>query len=110
MKDGPWIREIARQIAPDRPVMFLAEFCRRPRVTAKSWYTGHRRAPLSVLERLRDEAESRELSGLVQQFEYLIRRHSYDPQRRTGFWIIDPVTGQNRANRRGRPKSAVRTV
>jgi hypothetical protein len=100
-----WIREIARTISADRPVMFLADLARRPRATAKSWYTGHRRAPLSVLGRLRNEAESRKYYDLVQQFEYLIRRRSYEPPRRTGFWIIDPVTGQNSANRRGRPRT-----
>jgi len=51
---------------------------------------------------LRDLAETRKLYGLVPEFERLIRKRSYEPRRRAGFWIIDPVTGQNRANRFGR--------
>jgi hypothetical protein len=57
-----------------------------------------------ALEMLRDVAESRKLYGLVLEFERLIRKRSYEPRRRTGFWDIDPLTGQNRANRLGRPQ------
>jgi hypothetical protein len=74
MQEGPWIQEIAHAINPARPVVFLVELTGRP--TVKSWRSGRRRAPLSVLTRLRDEAEFRKLHSLVQQFDYLIRRRS----------------------------------
>jgi hypothetical protein len=99
------IREIARAASPNRPVMFLAELTKRPRATAKSWLTGHRRPSITVLRMLLHVAECRKLYELVQEFERLIRKRTYQPRSRTGFWIIDPVTGQNKANRLGRPRN-----
>jgi hypothetical protein len=43
-----WIRDIARTLSPEQPIMFLAQLARCPRATAKSWATGHRRPPLYV--------------------------------------------------------------
>src|SRR5690349_16157422 len=95
--------DVARQLSPRRPIMFLAELAGRPRPTAKSWIAGHRRPPMSVLERLRDLAKARGLVGLHQQLDYEIQQRKDVPRHRTGFWLIDPATGQNKANRRGRP-------
>ena len=97
------IRHVAQELSPNRPIMFLAELVRRPRPTAKSWYSGHRRPPIGVLEMLRDEVLARGLIGLGQQLAYYVRQREYEPKHRTGFWLIDPVTGMNRSNRHGRP-------
>jgi hypothetical protein len=34
----------------------------------------------------------------------LIAKREGEPPRRRGFFVVDPATGQNRANRLGRPK------
>ena len=94
-----WIRDLARMLSPDRPIMFLAEVAHRPRSTAKSWATGHRRPPISVLKVLRETVRARGLFGLEAELDYHIRKREQEPKHRTGFWQIDPITGQNRANR-----------
>jgi hypothetical protein len=43
---------------------------------------------------------------LAQQLDYVIQQRTYEPRQRTGFWIIDPITGQNKANRLGRLERA----
>jgi hypothetical protein len=98
------IRHAARELSPTRPIAFIAETVRCPRPTAKSWYTGHRRSPIWVLELLRDLGRMKGLISLERELEHQIRKREYEPKRRTGFWIIDPLTGQNKSNRRGRPK------
>jgi hypothetical protein len=98
------IRHAARTLCPDRPIKMIMEFHRVPRPTAKSWYTGHRRAPVWILACLRRAAWVRGMLGLAQELDYLIRRRENEPPRRTGFCSIDPLTGRDRRNRLGRRK------
>jgi hypothetical protein len=98
------IREVARRLSPHRPIMYLAELIRCPRPTVKSWYTGHRRPPIWILEVLKDLGESRGFHSQVQQLEYVISRRKQEPKHRTGFNQIDPLTGCDKRNRLGRPK------
>jgi hypothetical protein len=106
------IRRAARALNPDRPIMTLAGFRRSPRSTAKSWATGHRRPPIWLLKVLRAHLNARSLSTLSDGIEGLIVQRDAEEHKdkpRTGFWIIDPVTRQNKANRLGRPKCQVST-
>jgi hypothetical protein len=104
------IRRAARALNPDRPIMTLAALGRCPRATAKSWATGHRRPPIWVLQFLQAHLLARRLSTLGEEVGALIARRNserdwerkYKP--RTGFWIVDPATGENKANRLGRPR------
>src|SRR5262245_16811639 len=77
------------------------------RSTAKSWATGHRRPPISVLKVLRETVRARGLIGLEAALDWHIRKRRLEPKHRTSFWQIDPVTGQNKANRFGRPKRSI---
>jgi hypothetical protein len=100
-----FIRGLARTLSPDRPIVFLAQLANCRRATAKSWATGHRRPPLVILQRLRDVVRDRVIDRTwLLELDYIIRKRKDEPKHRTGFWIIDPATGQNRANRLGRPK------
>jgi hypothetical protein len=90
--------------------MFLAHLARRPRATVKSWATAHRRAPLYFLKSLRDLGQSQaQKAGFLGELDREIRRREFEPKHLTGFFQIDPVTGQNKRNRRGRPKK-IRTI
>jgi hypothetical protein len=87
--------------------MTLAELGRCPRATAKSWATGHRRPPIWVLQFLQAHLRARRLSTPADEIEGLIvqrKREEHMDKPRTGFWIVDPATGQNKANRLGRPR------
>src|SRR5690348_12340443 len=97
------IREAARALSP-RPIMMLAELGRCPRPTAKSWATGYRRPKVVILELLRDAVQARGLTGLARELDHHIRQREWEPRHRSGFWLIDPITRQNKANRLGRPK------
>jgi hypothetical protein len=99
------IRRAARALNPDRPIMTLAGFRRSPRPTAKSWATGHRRPPIWLLQFLQAHLRARRLP-LADEVEGLIAHREWERKHkpRTGFWIVDPVTRQNKANRSGRPR------
>jgi hypothetical protein len=111
----PWtlIRDVARMVSPDRPIVLLARLAACPRPTAKSWASGHRRPPIFLLKRLRDIAESQARNaGLLGEIDYEIRKREDEPpwkRRGLGFMEIrerdgpgtTPRDGQNRL---GRPK------
>jgi hypothetical protein len=102
------IRRAARALNPDRPIITLAGLRRSPRPTAKSWATGHRRPPIWVLQFLQAHLHARRLSPLADDIEALIMqrdREEREDKPRTGFWIVDPATGLNKANRLGRPRA-----
>lgn len=87
--------------------MTLAELGRCSRSTAKSWATGYRRPPIWVLQFLHAHLRARRLSTLADEMEALIVQREWERKQdkpRTGFWILDPVTRQNKANRLGRPR------
>jgi hypothetical protein len=97
------IRDVMRLLSPDRPIMQLARLGGCPRPTAKSWATGHRRPPLDVLRAIREVARDHR-TGLEHELEYEIRKREYEPKHLTGFCQIDPLTGRDKRNRRGRPR------
>jgi hypothetical protein len=103
------IRHAARALNPDRPIMTLAELARRPRATARSWATGHRRPPIWTLKILRDMLKDRQgtLFALIRELDYVISKRECEPQHRTGFCTIDPATGRDKRNRLGRPKRSI---
>jgi hypothetical protein len=108
------IRDIARTLSPDRPIIFLARLAGCPRPTAKSWATGHRRPPISVLKLLRELVQGRR-TGLEGELDYEIRRREYEPKHRTGFNLIRERDGpcsipRDGRNRRGRPRRVVATA
>ena len=103
------IRQVARALSPDRPVMFLAGLAKCPRSTAKSWCTGHRRPPIWLLDAIRSIADGQDLTGLAQALNHLIRQRKDEPKQRTGFHLIRERDGpgstpRDGRNRRGRPK------
>jgi hypothetical protein len=93
---------------PDAPSARLARLADRPKSTARSWRRERRRAPLDVYLRVRRELQARgsEIFSLIREFDIEIPRREGEPPRRRGFFVVDPVTGQNRQNRRGRPRRA----
>src|SRR5438128_1363772 len=103
------IRDAARALSPDRPIMLLSRLSGRPRPTVKSWATGHRRPPIFVLRVLRDVIQSQgRRTGLEGELDYEIRRREYEPKHRTGFNLIRERDGpgsipRDGRNRLGRP-------
>jgi len=61
---------------------------------------------MSVLRLLRVELQRRgaECFSTLRELDILIAKREGEPPRRRGFFVVDPATGQNRANRLGRPK------
>ena len=100
------IRDVLRALSPDHPIKLLARLAGCPRATARSWVTGHRRPPISVLKLLRDVIRG-EGTGLELELEYEIRKREYEPKHLTGFCQIDPTTGRDKRNRLGRPRRPV---
>lgn len=100
------IRSAARALNPDRPIVTLAALARAPRSTAKSWATGRRRPSVVTLKNLRDLLRDRQavLFQLIPELDYVIMQREGEPPRRTGFNLIDPLTGMDKRNRRGRPR------
>jgi hypothetical protein len=98
------VRWAARELSPDQPKKFLADLAHCPPPTAKSWYSGHRRAPIWFLQRLHDQAQDRRFWDLAGQLEYYIQQREREPMHARGFMLRDPATGMDRRNRLGRPK------
>jgi hypothetical protein len=103
------VRDVARMLSPDRPIMLLARLAGCPRPTAKSWATGHRRAPIYILAMLREVMRDRPGSGLELELEDEIRRREHQPKFLTGFNEIRERDGpgstpRDGRNRRGRPR------
>jgi hypothetical protein len=103
------IRHAARALNPDRPLMAFAATVRRPRSTVKSWATGRRRPPIWTLKILRGMLNDRQgaLFALISELDSVIAKRECEPQHRTGFCTIDPATGHDKRNRRGRPKKTL---
>jgi peroxiredoxin len=98
-----FVRWAARELSPDQPKKYLAELAHCPPPTAKSWYCGRRRAPIWILQRLRDAAQDRQLRDLAGQLDNYIQQREREAPRARGFMLLD-VTGMDRRNRRGRPR------
>jgi hypothetical protein len=102
------IRDLARMLSPDRPIMLLARLagCQRP--TVKAWATGHRRPPIYILAMLREVMRDRP-TGLEPELDYEIRKREHEPKHRTGFNQVRERDGpgsvpRDGRNRRGRPR------
>jgi hypothetical protein len=100
------IRASAIALNPTAPTAGLAKLAGRPKSTARSWCREDRRPPIAVLQALHAAMVRRhgELARLIVALERLIYEREREPKRRRGFFRIDPTTGQNRANRKGRPR------
>jgi hypothetical protein len=59
--------------------------------------------PILFLKLLRDVVQGRR-TGLEGELDYEIRRREYEPKHRTGFNLIDPLTGFDKRNRLGRQR------
>ena len=97
----------ARLLWPDAPSAGLAKLANVPKNTAKCWYCGTRRTPLSVLRLLLAELQKRAAACYavhrdLEQSE--IPRREGEPPPRRGFFRKDPLTGLNQQNRFGRPR------
>ena len=90
--------------APTNPKSFLSNLARCPLPTAKSWYSGRRRAPIWLLQRLRDVARDRQLRDLAGQLDDHLQQREREPPRARGFMLRDPLTGLDKRNRRGRSR------
>src|ERR1051326_142499 len=101
-----FIRWAARELSPDRPIKFLVGLAQCPRATAKAWYSGHRRAPIWLFQRLRDVAQNRQLRDLAGQLNDHIQQREREPPHARGFMILDPLSGMDRRNRLGRPRKS----
>lgn len=102
------LNRAARALFMGCPSALLALHCGVPaaKSTARSWRQGHRRAPLPVLRRIHRLLQERaaECYHLWRLLGIEIAKREGEPPRRRGFFVIDPITGQNRQNRRGRPR------
>lgn len=108
------IRDIMCMLSPDRPIMQLARLAGRPRPTAKSWATGHRRPPIYILSKLHIVLRDRGWIAEERELEYEIRKREIEPRHRGGFNTIRERDGpgsvpRDGRNRRGRPKK-IRTI
>jgi hypothetical protein len=101
------IRRAAFSLNPERPIMTLAGLARTPRSTAKRWATGRRRPSVVILKILRDKLKDRQaaLFQLIAELDCAILQRECESKRRTGFNLIDPITGLDRRNRLGRPRA-----
>ena len=104
MRAFNYIRYAAREIDPKRPIKLLVCLAHCPRPTAKAWYRGHRRPPVCIVQRLHDVAQDRQLRDVARQLADYIQEREREPKHARGFMVIDPLTGQDKRNRRGRPK------
>ena len=101
-----FIRWAARELSPDCPIKFLTELAHCPRPTAKAWYSGHRRAPIWFLQRLRDQRKTGNCGISLDSSTYHIQQREREPPRARGFMLRDPLTGMDKRNRRGRPRKS----
>jgi hypothetical protein len=107
MAPNNYVRWAARELNPDKPIKLIVQLANCPRPTAKAWYTGHRRPPIWILQRLHEVALVRQLRDLAGQLAYYICQREREPRHARGCMLIDPLTGQDKRNRRGRPRRAV---
>jgi peroxiredoxin len=101
-----FVRWAAREISPKQPKKFLADLAHCPPPTAKSWDSGHRRAPIWFLQRLHDQAQDRRLGDVAGQLAWHIQQREREVRHPRGFEVRDPVTGMDKRNRRGRPRKS----
>ena len=101
-----FVRWAARELSPEHPIKFLVELARCPRPTAKAWYSGQRRPPIWLLQRLRDIAQDHQPRDLAGQLDSQLQQREREPPRARGFMLRDPATGMDRRNPLGRPRKS----
>jgi hypothetical protein len=92
----PSITSLASLVSPA-----LSALTGRPKPTVRSWRSARRREPAQVLSLIRAELQSRgsEIFSLLREFDIELARREGEPPRQRGFFVVDPLTGQNRQNR-----------
>jgi hypothetical protein len=95
---------------PDTPNAGLSGVTGRPKSTVRSWRSAHRREPAQVLSLIRAELQSRgsEIFSLLREFDVELAQREGERPRRRGFFVVDPLTGQNRQSRIGRGPVAIK--
>jgi len=103
--DARLLDRAARLLFAGMPTALLAGMARAPKATAKSWRQGRRRAPIRVVRQLLPllQAHAAECNSLHRDIENWIFVREVEPRHRGGFCAIDPLTGLDKRNRRGRP-------
>ena len=93
---------------PSAPSALLAAEMSVPKATARSWRR-HRRAPMPIYRRIHRLLQERaaECNDLWRLLGIEIAKREGEPPRRRGFFVVDPATGQNKQNRRGRPRRSL---
>lgn len=88
------------------PSSLLSQMARVPKSTARSWRKTRRRPPMQVLRMLSIELQRHGAAcfSVLRELDDLIGKRMGEPPLRRGFFVVDPLTGQNRQNRAGRPK------
>jgi len=106
--DACLLDRAVRALFSGAPSALLAAEMSVPKATARSWRR-HRRAPMPVYRRIHRLLQERaaECYDLWRLLGIEIAKREGEPPRRRGFFVIDPLTGQNRQNRRGRPRRAL---
>jgi peroxiredoxin len=99
-----FVRCAVRELSPDRPKKFLMELAHCPPGTVKAWYSGRRRPPIWLLQRLHDVARERDAQDLAGQLDYQLQQREREVRHPRGFEVRDPVTEMDKRNRRGRPR------
>ena len=91
----------------------VREILGRPKMawaTAQCWRSERSRMPAADAERLAIFIRSRSEHGLAlaKELEDYVALRRAEPKRLTGFFVVDPVTGQSRQNRVGRRRSTAK--
>jgi hypothetical protein len=61
-------------------------------------------APGKLATREAVNARQSAIFAILSDLDLVIRKREYEPKHRTGFNLIDPLTGRDRRNRLGRPR------
>jgi hypothetical protein len=88
------------------PNALLGRLARVPKSTAISWRRARRRPPVPILRLLSNALQQHgaECFSVQRELDILIGKRMGEPPLHAGFFVVNPVTGQNRQNRAGRPK------
>ena len=104
--DGAFVTRAADLLFTAAPNSLLSRATGAAKSTVRSWRRAHRRPPLHVLRLLSTELQRRgaECFSVQRELDILVAKRMGEGPRRRGFFVVDPLTGQNRQNRLGRPR------
>ena len=88
--DGAFVKAAAYLLSPTSPAAYIADLTGRPKNTARSWMSGHRRPPVEVLKAIRQALQARgaEIGSLWSDYnDRLIPRREYEPVKQRGFFV-----------------------